>query len=371
MKTFFQTTLFFCLGLLFIQCSSDPVGLSLDGVLKGIDDNTIFLERTPFNSAAESLEKTTFGEDGTFSFKLAAHPGAGVYRLRAGGRSGKLILDGSEKSITVNADDQMGFARNTFTVEGSPSSMEYNKVMTDHHARKMNFDAIKKYLAETEYPLAAQTYAGDILKGRPDFGPLHEGILKKLKTKYPDADHKGYEAFIQQMNQQAMKKNRSEKIKVGQEAPEIALPDVNGKTRKLSDMRGKVVLIDFWASWCGPCRRANPKVVEIYNKYKSQGFDVYSVSLDGLDEASKKRFKLSDEAFDKRVKDSKKRWLDAIKKDKLTWDNHVSELKKWDSPAAREYGVTGIPKTFLIDRDGKVAAVNPRFNLEEAVKQAL
>lgn len=371
MKLLFISTILIFVSIFFIQCAADKPNMTISGVVKGIDDNTIFFEKSSFNGASESISKTAFGEDGSFTFSFDKNPGPGVFRLRAGGKYGRLILDGKEAAVKVDADSPLSFSRNTFTVSGAPSAEDYNALMSNHHNRKMDFDAIKKYLAETEFPYAAQTYAGAFLKGRPDFAPFHEDILKKLKTKYPDANHKDYETFVQQMNQQAMQKRRSEKIKVGQEAPEIALPDPNGKIRKLSDLRGKVVLLDFWASWCGPCRRANPHVVEMYNKYKSDGFDVFSVSLDGLDEGSKKRFKLDDAAFQKRIVDSKKRWLGAIEKDKLAWDNHVSELKKWDSPAAREYGVTGIPKTFLIDREGKVVAVNPRFNLEEALKGAL
>ena len=117
---------------------------------------------------------------------------------------------------------------------------------------------------------------------------------------------------------------------VGDEAPDIVLQSVNGKTMKLSDLRGKVVLIDFWASWCGPCRKENPNVVRVYEQYKSKGFDIFSVSLDN----------------------SKERWVDAIAKDNLNWPSHVSDLKGWQSAGAALYKVRGIPATFLIDKNG-------------------
>ncbi|MFN4257598.1 MAG: peroxiredoxin family protein, partial [Saprospiraceae bacterium] len=142
-----------------------------------------------------------------------------------------------------------------------------------------------------------------------------------------------------------------EVIQVGMEAPEISLPDPTGKVRSLSSLRGKVVLLDFWASWCGPCRKANPHVVEIYKKYKDRGFDVFSVSLDRPD--------------------GKEKWIEAIKQDKLEWANHVSDLKFWDCEPAGVYGVRAIPKTFLIGKDGKIVAVNPRDNLEQEVLKAL
>ncbi len=136
----------------------------------------------------------------------------------------------------------------------------------------------------------------------------------------------------------------------GDKAPEIALPSPDGKTIKLSSLKGKVVLLDFWASWCGPCRKANPDVVKLYEKYKDQGFTVYSVSLD----------------------QSKQKWQQAIAKDGLVWENHVSDLKFWYSKAAEDYGIEAIPATFLIDKEGMIIDTDLHGNgLENAVKKAL
>jgi thiol-disulfide isomerase/thioredoxin len=118
----------------------------------------------------------------------------------------------------------------------------------------------------------------------------------------------------------------------GKPAPDFEETLVHGKTMKLSDLQGKVVLLDFWASWCGPCRRENPTVVALYEKYKEQGFTVMSVSLD----------------------QNRDKWLEAIKKDNLTWPNHVSDLKGWSSEAGKKYQVRGIPFTVLIDREGNI-----------------
>ena len=103
----------------------------------------------------------------------------------------------------------------------------------------------------------------------------------------------------------------------------------------------------------------------MYDKYNKEGFEIFSVSLDGLDSRTKRRY--SEDQIDNQMRAQKQRWVQAIAKDNLKWDTHVSDLKKWESAAAAQYGVSSIPRTFLIDRDGNIAAINPRRNLEQAV----
>jgi peroxiredoxin len=151
-----------------------------------------------------------------------------------------------------------------------------------------------------------------------------EMVNQSLYSQYPD------NPFVRELNYSV---TAEKYIKIGKEAPEISLSDTNGQLVRLSSLRGNYVLVDFWASWCDPCRQENPNVVRAYNKYNSSGFEVFSVSLDTNQE----------------------RWLEAIKKDSLTW-THVSDLKKWDSKAAMKYAVRAIPYSLLIDGDGIIIA---------------
>ena len=160
-----------------------------------------------------------------------------------------------------------------------------------------------------------------------DYYDLYKTVRDSTITLYPNND------FVKHVDL----KVRSV-IAVGTEAPDIVMAGRDGQNRRLSDLRGKVVLIDFWASWCRPCRAENPNVVRLYQRYHDRGFEIFSVSLDNNRDA----------------------WLRAIESDGLVWENHVSDLRGWSSAAGRLYGISSIPATVLLDRDGKVLARNLR-----------
>ncbi|MFM9951239.1 MAG: TlpA family protein disulfide reductase [Saprospiraceae bacterium] len=156
----------------------------------------------------------------------------------------------------------------------------------------------------------------------PEFIYFGENFIAAFKTKDPGA--------VANMTQEL---DRKRAFVIGSVAPDFTQPTPDDKTKSLSSLRGKIVLVDFWASWCGPCRRDNPEVVKLYETYKDKGFDILGVSLDR----------------------DKERWLQAIQQDGLVW-NHVSDLKGWQNDVAQRYGVTSIPHTMLVDREGRIIA---------------
>lgn len=189
----------------------------------------------------------------------------------------------------------------------------------------------------------------------------YEKVDQALMERYPNND------FAQNFNSQLPKikaqieadQQRQERMKdfaAGQPAPEISLPDPEGNIRNLSDLKGQVVLIDFWAAWCRPCRMANPTLVKIYEEYKDRGFTIFSVSLDGL----------------ARQTTPKESWLKAIDDDNLSWEHHVSDLKGWQSAAAQTYFIQSIPYAVLIDREGKIVDTQvPLSVLRERLEKIL
>jgi peroxiredoxin len=177
-----------------------------------------------------------------------------------------------------------------------------------------------------------------------------------LMAAYPNNPHalnfnKQLVRIKEQVAAQSAMKAKQEAIGEGNPAPDISLPDSLGQLRSLSDLKGQVVLVDFWAAWCRPCRAANPMLVKIYNDYKDQGFTVMSVSFDGLPQQQNPR----------------EEWLKAIQQDGLSWPHHVSDLKGWSSAAGQVYGIQAIPFTVLVDKEGNIVAKN--VNLGELPAQ--
>jgi len=202
-----------------------------------------------------------------------------------------------------------------------------------------------------QHALALNTLLNKIPKENRTYKLAYAGVLAGLESKKHDNFAVFAKAFVEEFKEKdpesakvvSKKMANVTQLMVGGTAPDFTQNTPEGDAITLSEMRGKVVLIDFWASWCGPCRKENPNVVRVYNKYKDQGFDILSVSADS----------------------NKDRWVSAIAQDDMTW-KHVSDLKGWKNEVVKMYGITSIPSTILLDKDGKIIARNLRGPALEA-----
>lgn len=306
--------------------------VSIKGNIKNAPAGTkIFLDRLGFNGMEVTAE-APLAADGSFELNTTIAE-ANMYQLRA---------DNSKFFLAVSPDDKLSLEADLknpmgYQVKGSQRAEVINKVTTSKWSVK-DFQTF----VDTCKDVALASFVMRGLPANDQFAEDYLKLNKKIQTELAGTE------YAKEFNAVAMTLDKP--IRMGKEAPEIALPDPNDKVRKLSSLKGKVVLIDFWASWCGPCRKNNPELVRVYNKYKDKGFTVYSVSLDR----------------------AKEPWIQAIKQDNLTWTDHVSELKHWNGQVNMSWGVNSIPATFLLDKTGKFVAMNPHgADLEKKVEELL
>lgn len=363
MKNFSIAIFFVALfGLIITGCGSSDQGLTLEGQIDGAANLSVVFEHLKVGEEPIALARTNADAEGNFLFELAEAVRPGIYRVRIGAQGGDLILTGEERAIEMRGD-MNALAQNQFEVTGSDNTQELIDAFTKAMANR--FTSLKEIVEEVESFENAYTavqFSMRALQTRPQFASVHEASSARLIKEYPGTeDAENYAGIVAQISQAAAAQGQQNpgQISVGMEAPDIEMKGPDGEIYRLSDLRGSVVLLDFWAAWCRPCRIANPHVVEIYNRYKDRGFKVFNVSLDGIDSRSAARFP-DEETLDQQRAIQRQRWIEAIEQDGLSWPYHVSELKRWECSAAQKYGVRSIPRTFLIDKQGRIAAINPK-----------
>ena len=326
--------------LFFSNCdqASTMTKKEVSGVVANAANMRVFFDKSGVGNANAVIGYSEIGPDGTFSIPFEKDLEPGLYRLRIGSKKAFIPIDGNETFVKINADLNT-LDRYQFTVEGVPAATEALGTIGKLVSRQIDAPGVQNEIRNYKSPMAG-AMVSFLAMNNAQYIDFQKEVVGKLSAAHPGTPIAGeFEGWLTQLEQQKAMANAGP-IAIGTEAPDISLSDPFGKKYTLSDLKGKVVLLDFWASWCGPCRRENPSVVKIYDKYNSKGFEVFSVSLD--------------------KEQQKQRWVDAINKDNLKWPYHVSDLKFWQSAPARVYGVRSIPKTFLIDREGKIAAVNLR-----------
>lgn len=343
-------SLFIAILLLGSCAAPEPDGTVLKGTVQGGEDMQLFFDHMVMNKT-EVIGKAPIGSDGTFNLELTDGLEPGIYRIRVGSQRALVFFDGTESTVEINTSvDKIGTY--DFHLEGAPEGNALVMNVRKIRGRELDAKGITKLAEEAKDPILAMHYAAAL---PPDAGNLvvMKQVSERLQETYPESDYTlMYKSQIDNIEKQMARMQAQEVIRVGQPAPDIVLPNPDGEVMKLSELKGQVVLLDFWASWCGPCRRANPHVVQTYEKYKDKGFTVYSVSLDRPGQMD--------------------RWKQAIEADALAWPYHVSDLKYWNSAPASTYGVRGIPKTFLIDKDGTIASTNVSpYNLDQELEKLL
>ena len=358
-------------GIAFYACQNKPNNALITGKIANQQENKAIYLMKVENQMPVKIDSAFTDKEGNFSMNPKIKE-PDFYLLDIYGEQRKQIIV-TDKPFVINAEGKLngafqitGSEENTLLAEYETLGNEYREVLgrlqenamntTDEQTKeqlKLQYDSLAEKFLERHKTIvnkATNSYAVIAMLGELDMEadlPLIEKIYNNLNTKYPE--NTNVKEFGTQLAK--LKKNAiaEETVAVGKIAPAIEYKDENGKAVSLASFKGKYVLLDFWASWCGPCRAENPNVVKMYQKYKAKGFEILSISLD----------------------QDEKAWKEAIKKDGLVW-SHVADLAYSQQTLATNYNVQAIPKTFLLDKEGKIIAKNLRGKaLEEKLAELL
>lgn len=356
-------------SFILFNCSRKDVNLTVDGQLSNFSQGMVYLEKVG-TSQIFTIDSTAI-DNGSFFLEANISEEA-FYRLQlSNGLYASLILKPGEHLIIDG--DATDFEA-SLKVQGSESSEKLREVVAIQLNMLNKKDSLTSMLRKISSDRHQAEYVNllkqlqNVLNQYPNqissFNAQNKGDLATLTSvelleleRYP-------QAYIDVYNALHAEKPNSEytvefekkvshllKLQTGNIAPDFSLYTPQNEVISLSSLRGQYVLLDFWASWCKPCRMENPNIVKAYHKYKADGFTVFSVSLDGVN---------------RQGQDPRAAWEQAIHFDGLTWPNHGSELMGWQSSVVAQYGITSIPKSLLLDPNGEIIAHDLRGNkLEE------
>jgi len=359
----------------------------ITGTFTGVNEGSVVILKSYKNDLMVQTGRTTTSADGTFELKPNTSLKMDYHQIMINKKHPIMLLTDSTENLNITAHipHKNGYLIGA-TFSGSPSSSllsDFMDVITPLQDSLTKIETLHKNSTGDD----KQAYQAQLISLINDINAIGLAFIKSnpsdlssleaLKILNPGINGNSFKQVLKDLNETfgnthtykkqkqrfntahnprvipnqpppaktpAVKRTKkNNKYAVGVEALDIVMSDPFGNTRRLSDLRGKVVLLDFWASWCGPCRRENPHVVHAYEKYRNHGFEVFSVSLDS----------------------DKSKWMRAIQQDGLVWDNHVSDLRGWQNAASKAYGITSIPHTMLIGKDGVIIQTHLRGRMLE------
>ena len=350
-----------------LSCATDT-NYEVSGTIDNLEDGTaVYLQRIDENKRLAAVDTTTI-KDGKFTFKEEKLAEPEMNLLTVEGINANVIFIAENEKIKITAyKDSLRSSKVKGGKENEYFSAYFNEVISSSKEKQKlqqeGMAAMRSGESETIEVIKNEMEAIDKSSTRKRLALLDEhpdamvstiilndligtGMLTadeasdafdSLSTKLKDsAKGKEISEVIAKMKAQEI---ASKLASIGNAAPEFSAPTPEGDELALKDVLGKYTIVDFWASWCRPCRQENPNVVKLYNKYHDKGLNIISVSLDRPEE--------------------KDRWLQAIETDKMNW-YHVSNLKYWQDPIVRQYGITAIPATYLLDEKGIIIDKNLR-----------